>query len=440
MSALIIPCRTCGHQNDSYASLCEKCEERLNWAEARPPAQDSPLLLNLGAGYVPLPEPWTNLDRMQGQEIYPLPYPDGAAQTIRASHVLEHFSHKQARDVVREWVRVLKPGGVLMVAVPDFNWCAEQYLAGRDIPLQSYVMGGHQDENDHHGAIYDEGGLTEVLAAAGLVDIQPWRSDVQDCASLPVSLNLQGRKPAEGERKPTPLYMPVDPRKVAAVMSMPRLAFTDNMFCAMLAAKTLGFSLERMSGVYWHQSMANLFDRHLEDGTEFILTLDYDTVFEPQDVCELLRLMVENPQADAVCALQVGRDRDAPLFHTGGRWQAKEGEAHIPMDALEADLLPVLTGHFGLTVLRVSALKNLPRPWFHARPAPDGTWGEGRTDSDISFWREWHDAGRSLYLANRVVVGHLQMVVTWPSEEMQAQHQFIGAYLKDGKPAAGVWQ
>ena len=36
-------------------------------------------------------------------------YPDGVADEIRASHVLEHFSHTITLDVLREWARVLKP-------------------------------------------------------------------------------------------------------------------------------------------------------------------------------------------------------------------------------------------------------------------------------------------------------------------------------------------
>lgn len=38
---------------------------------------------------------------------------------LYASHVLEHIPWYKTEEVLREWVRVLKPGGVLEVWVPD---------------------------------------------------------------------------------------------------------------------------------------------------------------------------------------------------------------------------------------------------------------------------------------------------------------------------------
>jgi SAM-dependent methyltransferase len=139
---------------------------------------------------------------------------------IRASHVLEHFPHGQIADVLKEWVRVLKPGGELRIAVPNFEWIAENYVAGQPINTQGYVMGGQIDEADFHKAIFDKRSLTRQLAGAGLMLIREWKSELQDCAALPVSLNLCGTKPHQSEIS------------VSAVMSMPRLAFTDNMFSA----------------------------------------------------------------------------------------------------------------------------------------------------------------------------------------------------------------
>ncbi len=74
--------------------------------------------LNLGAGSAPM-DGWENLDRKTGEEIYPLNR-DGVDE-IRASHVLEHFSHQKIPTVLADWVGALKPGGLLKIAVPDFN-------------------------------------------------------------------------------------------------------------------------------------------------------------------------------------------------------------------------------------------------------------------------------------------------------------------------------
>jgi SAM-dependent methyltransferase len=167
--------------------------------------------LDLGAGEQS-PEGFIPLGNVNGSHIFPLPYADASVDCIRASHVLEHFPHAQIADVLKEWTRVLKPGGELRIAVPNFEWIAENYVAGQPINTQGYVMGGQVDEADYHKATFDKRSLTQHLAAAGLMLIREWKSELQDCAALPVSLNLCGTKPHQSSIS------------VSAVMSVPRLA------------------------------------------------------------------------------------------------------------------------------------------------------------------------------------------------------------------------
>lgn len=49
-------------------------------------------------------------------ERQPLPVPDGSFDVVIASHVLEHLEN--AEDAWRDWLRVLKPGGHLLIGVP----------------------------------------------------------------------------------------------------------------------------------------------------------------------------------------------------------------------------------------------------------------------------------------------------------------------------------
>ena len=48
-----------------------------------------------------------------------LPFKDGTFDFLYASHVLEHFSNPIA--VLKEWLRVVKVGGYVYFAVPDFT-------------------------------------------------------------------------------------------------------------------------------------------------------------------------------------------------------------------------------------------------------------------------------------------------------------------------------
>src|SRR5688572_6478135 len=76
---------------------------------------DTPLRLNIGCSDKLQPGE-TGVDRTLGSEAYPLDYPDNAADSIYASHVLEHFPHEKVGDVLTDWVRVLKPGGTIKIA------------------------------------------------------------------------------------------------------------------------------------------------------------------------------------------------------------------------------------------------------------------------------------------------------------------------------------
>jgi len=153
--------------------------------------------LNLGCGSSPL-EGYRNYDIKTCDEIYPLSiWSDGVIDEVRASHVLEHFPHGEVENVVKEWARVLKPGGRLKIAVPDFDWIVKAYSNGHreDGRLEHYLFGGQVDADDYHKAFFNEEKLKALLESAGLVDVKRWESDAADCSSYQVSLNLEGTKP-----------------------------------------------------------------------------------------------------------------------------------------------------------------------------------------------------------------------------------------------------
>ncbi len=105
----------------------------------------------------------------------------------------------------------------------------------------------------------------------------------------------------------------------------------------------------------------------------------------------------------------------------------------------EPPLLKVETAHFGMTMIRVEKLKQMPHPWFKGEPAADGTWGEGRIDDDIYFWHRWRDAGNTAYIANRVVLGHAELLVTWPDGNLNPIHQYPSDFHEKGLPE-NVWE
>ena len=147
--------------------------------------------LNLGAGRIHL-EGYLNLDGANGDKIYPLDYVH--IEEIRASHVLEHFGHIESVEVLISWYDALKVGGVLKIAVPDFDDLVRRKALGQVLPYEEIIMGGQVDERDYHKSLWTYDKLRYLLDRIGFTDIKTWQSEIADCASYEFSLNLQGVK------------------------------------------------------------------------------------------------------------------------------------------------------------------------------------------------------------------------------------------------------
>lgn len=142
-----------------------------------------PVKLHLGCGpkYIP---GFLHVDVIEGDHIHhqgsvcELPWPDGGVDLIYASHILEHFGRWEMRAVLEEWFRVLAPGGVLRLAVPDFAACAKIYyeegLKNGLTGLIGLICGGQRNEYDFHKMIFDEPFLTGELLALGFREVRRW--------------------------------------------------------------------------------------------------------------------------------------------------------------------------------------------------------------------------------------------------------------------------
>ncbi len=114
--------------------------------------------------------------------------PDNAVELIYACHVLEHFGRYEVSPTLREWYRVLAPGGVLRLAVPDFEAVVATYLKigledGRN-GLMGLVCGGQRTPYDHHKVVFDEPYLTRLLHQVGFAEVRRWDWRTTDHAEL----------------------------------------------------------------------------------------------------------------------------------------------------------------------------------------------------------------------------------------------------------------
>ncbi len=135
----------------------------------------SPLYLNVGCGR-DVRDGYINLDlysddpRVVGMDIRRLDFAANCADGIIASDILEHFSHREVDAVLREWARVLKPGGELIIRCPSLRLQLQAYQRGDwDADVASYmIFGGQTNPGDYHCIAFDDDSIRKHLEAAGL--------------------------------------------------------------------------------------------------------------------------------------------------------------------------------------------------------------------------------------------------------------------------------
>ncbi len=108
-----------------------------------------------------------------------LPFiPDESVDLIYNCHVLEHFKRSNVVQILKEWRRILKPGGILRTSVPDFSKLCLVYQKFGNLEQIIGPLFGRQDYlyNIHYNT-FDFRTLEKVLQAAGFTNVRSydWR-------------------------------------------------------------------------------------------------------------------------------------------------------------------------------------------------------------------------------------------------------------------------
>jgi len=163
-------------------------------------ARSMPLQLHLGSGRSPKPG-WVNLDLFGDPTDLvwdldrPLPFEQSTVDAIFQEHLLEHFTLGKGLALTEECHRVLKPGGVLRIGVPDTAAYARAYVRGGGGPIASARPGrptpllALQEVFYRYGhrTMYDFDTLALVCNAAGFETVEHRRFGDSRLAPCPDS-------------------------------------------------------------------------------------------------------------------------------------------------------------------------------------------------------------------------------------------------------------
>ena len=143
--------------------------------------------LNIGCGWRNFGDDWVHIDggnypHVNYHDVTSLLYENDSVDLIYTSHMFEYFGPEEGLEVLHEWFRVLKKGGILRIAVPDFEAMAKLYAQGK-FPLQKFLgpifgkmemgmKGGETGKIIYHKTTYDFQSLNEMLQTVGFKNIK----------------------------------------------------------------------------------------------------------------------------------------------------------------------------------------------------------------------------------------------------------------------------
>lgn len=140
--------------------------------------------IHLGCGKRDFGNDWIHIDKseyshVKYNDVINLPAEENSVDIIYASHMFEYFDRTEAVEVLEKWKFYLKPGGVIRLAVPNFEMYVKLYNE-KHFSLDNCIgpLYGKWKVSDslivYHKTTYDFISLKNVLESVGLKNIKLW--------------------------------------------------------------------------------------------------------------------------------------------------------------------------------------------------------------------------------------------------------------------------
>lgn len=108
-------------------------------------------------------------------DVTKLPFEDNSVDECYSAHLIAYFDRIEVQELLDEWYRVLKPGGVMRIATPDFRAIVGLYLEGTDLFNFSGLLFGKmkmRESSIYHKQTYDFDTLKFMLELLKFKNVQ----------------------------------------------------------------------------------------------------------------------------------------------------------------------------------------------------------------------------------------------------------------------------
>ena len=156
------------------------------------------MILDIGCGEAKKGDVVVDLRKTKSVDVVAdarmLPFKGEFIDQVCSSAVIEHFSHREVRNVLLEWARVLKREGTLEIECPDLRARAFLFFLSYSWKNVENVYGGQDYEGTYHRCGFSYELLKALLESCGIRRVKRIIKEYKGIPFIPDCLHVKGIK------------------------------------------------------------------------------------------------------------------------------------------------------------------------------------------------------------------------------------------------------